>query len=473
VLTDPIAGVQVSDPRPFLNWDPAVDPNGDALVYDVELYEDQAMSLLVTTIADVDALRWQTDTQLSNENADYYWRVRAYDGWGWSIWSNLEDFFLNEFNEPPGPPTAIYPVDREQIGTLTPAAEMDEGVDPDRDAVGHRVRIWNADQSELLTEGWMPPGARTVNWQVDITLEEDTWYAWDAQAEDEHGLTSDWIEPEEFFATSENAPPLDVRWTDPVDGSSVESVSPTMTYTLSSDPEGGDVDYEIDLDTDSGFGSGAQVSFLQELGDNGTLDLAVEGTELDENTWWNARVRAIDQDGGTSVYDVIEFFVRGDNDPPPTPVLISPADGSVLESAVPVLAVAHVEDPEGDLVIYEIVVSRDVEGTDIVASGNGLLAGAGPEGTADQTSWRTDVNIEGEVYWTARAVDERGAASDYADPWLLTLDSGEPDGPTVDDILTGGCVACAGEASVVSADNPVGFLAMAMILLIPLVRRRR
>jgi PKD repeat protein len=473
VLTDPIAGVQISDPRPFLTWDQAVDPNGDALVYDVELYEDQAMSLLVTSTVDVDALTWQTDSQLSNENADYYWRVRAYDGWGWSIWSDLEDFFLNEYNEPPGPPTALYPIDDEQIGTLTPAAEMDEGIDPDRDDVGHRVRVWNADGSELLTEGWMPPGARSVSWQVDITLEEDTWYSWDAQAEDEHGLVSDWIEPEGFFATSENAPPLDVRWLDPEDGTSVESVSPLMTYTLSSDPEGRDVDYEIDLDTATSFDSAALVSFAQELDANGVLDLATEGTELTENTWWNARVRAIDQDGGASAWDTIEFFVRGDNNPPPTPVLISPADGSVLESAAPVLAVAHVEDPEGDLVIYEVLVSRDAEGTDIVVEANGLLGAAGPEGTADQTSWRTDVNLLGEVYWTARAVDDRGAASAYADPWLLTLDSGEPDGPTVDDILTGGCAACAGEASFASADNPAGFLALALLLLVPAIRRRR
>ena len=473
VLTDPISGVQVSDPRPFLTWDPAVDPNGDALVYDVELYEDQAMTTLVTSMSNVDALTWQTDTLLSNENADYYWRARAYDSWGWSIWSDLEDFFLNEYNEPPGPPTALYPIDDEQIGTLTPVAEMDEGIDPDRDDVGHRVRVWNADGTELLTEGWMPPGARSVTWQVDLTLEEDTWYSWGARAEDEHGLVSDWIEPEGFFATSENAPPLDVRWLDPEDGTSVESVSPLMTYTLSSDPEGRDVDYEIDLDTETSFDSAALVSFAQELDANGVLDLAMEGTELTENTWWNARVRAIDQDGGASAWDTIEFFVRGDNNPPPTPVLISPADGSVLESAAPVLAVAHVEDPEGDLVIYEVLVSRDAEGTDIVVEANGLLGAAGPEGTADQTSWRTDVNLVGEVYWTARAVDDRGAASAYAEPWLLTLDSGEPDGPTVDDILTGGCAACAGEASFASADNPAGFLALSLLLLVPAIRRRR
>jgi len=473
VLTYPIQDEEVADPRPTLAWDPASDPNVDPLTYDVEVYEDAAMSTLVASIEGVDGLSWQQDSPLTLENHVYHWRARSDDGWGKSIFSDLETFFLNEFNEPPGEPVALYPVDEETIGTLTPSPEMVEGVDPDLDLVSHWVRVWNADGSEMLTEGYIAATARDVSWQIDITLEEDTWYQWNAQAEDEHGLTSDWTEPELFFATSENAPPLDVRFTSPDDGSAVESVSPSLTYTLSEDPEGRTVDYELDLDTDEGFNSGDLVSFLQEDGSAGLLDLAVEGTELTENTWWNARVRAVDQDSGTSAWDTIEFFVRGENDAPPTPVLVSPEDGAVIENPSPTLAVAHVEDPEGDLVLYEILVASDVEGALVIAQGDGLVGGAGPEGTADQTSWRVDANLEGVVYWTARAVDERGAASDWADPWMLTADTGEPVGAQPDDILTGGCSNCQGEASLASADAPVGFVALAMLLLVPAVRRRR
>ena len=92
-----------------------------------------------------------------------------------------------------------------------------------------------------------------------------------------------------------------------------------------------------------------------------------DGVELEENLWWNARVRAVDQDDGTSAWDLIRFFVRGDNDPPHVPVLISPEDGSTLGDSAPVLAVAHVEDPEGDLVLYELMVARDAELTDVIA----------------------------------------------------------------------------------------------------------
>jgi len=472
VLVWPIQGEEIDDPRPTLEWLEAVDPNGDALTYDVEVYEDSTMAVLVTSVSGVADLTWALDVLLANENGTYYWRVRAHDGWGYSLWADLEDFFLNEFNEPPEPPTAIFPVDGEET-TLTPIVDMVEGPDPDNDAVGHTIRLWNADGSELLSEAWMAPGARNVNWPVNVPLEEDTWYLWDAQAEDEHGLQSDWIEPEPFFSTGENAPPLDVFWTAPDDGSYVESASPVMLYTLSEDPEGRDVDYEIDLDTADTFDSGDLVSFVQVEADNGVLDLEADGTALAENSWWNARVRAIDTDQGTSAWDTIRFFVRGDNDAPPTPVLVSPEDGATLTTRTPVLAVAHVDDPEEDLVIYEILVTTDLDGTDIITAGNGLLGSAGPEGTADQTSWQVDVNLTGPVYWTARAVDERGAASAWAEPWMLTLDTGEPEGPSLDDILTGGCAACSGEASLASADNPAGFLAIALMLLVPAVRRRR
>jgi hypothetical protein len=345
-------------------------------------------------------------------------------------------------------------------------------VDIDRDDVSHRVRVWTLGGLEMLTEGWLAAGARNVSWPVDIVLEEDTWYSWNAQAEDEHGLTSDWMELEDFFATSTNAPPLDVHFIDPLDGDYLESVSPDLSYTQSSDPEGRTVEYEIDLDTSDGFDSGALVAVTLEHQDteDGTWSLSDDGVELEENLWWNARVRAVDQDDGTSAWDLIRFFVRGDNDPPHVPVLISPPDGSTLGDRAPVLAVAHVEDPEEDLVLYELMVARDAELTDVIGSVGDLLEGAGPEGTADQTSWRTEVNLTGTVYWSARAVDDRGAASDWADPWMLVLDTGEPDAVSPDVLLTGGCAACTSSLSGGDLDRGLWLL---LFLPAVLIRRRR
>jgi MYXO-CTERM domain-containing protein len=135
------------------------------------------------------------------------------------------------------------------------------------------------------------------------------------------------------------------------------------------------------------------------------------------------------------------------------------------------LAVAHAEDPEGDLVIYEIMVARDADLTQIITSTGGLIGGAGPEGTADQTSWRTEANLEGTVYWSARALDERGAASDWVAPWMLVLDTGEPIGSDPDVVLTGGCESCA--SSVSGRPSLRSGLWAALLLPLLVVRRRR
>ena len=96
------------------------------------------------------------------------------------------------------------------------------------------------------------------------------------------------------------------------------------------------------------------------------------------------------------------------------------------------------------------------------------MAGAGPEGTADQTSWRTESNLEGPVYWTARAIDNRGAASEWAAPWMLVLDTGEPDALDPDALLTGGCEACTSSLSG-DADPMQGLW---LLLFLPLAWRR-
>ncbi len=473
-LTSPIGGEEVADSRPPLTWDPATDPNNDVLTYGVEVYDDGTMANLVTSVTGLITLDWQVDTPLT-ENGTYYWRANAHDGACDGPFTDLEAFFVNEVNEPPEMPVAVFPVDGERVGTLTPSPELIEGPDPDNDVVDHDIRVWNADGDTIVAEGTVAGTARNVSWTVTTTLEEDTWYAWDARAVDEHGLASDWIELEDFFTTSENAPPLDVRWVDPLDGDFLETLSPVLEATESVDPEGRSLEYEFELDLDAGFGSGDLVAGVVAHTGDGTVtwDLGDDGIELDENNWWNGRVRAVDQEDGVSAWDVIAFFVRGDNDPPAVPVLISPEDGSTHDTPTPVFAVAHSVDPEEDTVFYEILVATDVEGTAVVTTVEGLLGGAGPEGTADQTSWRSDTNLTGVVYWTARAVDERGAASDWAEPWMLTADTGEPVGAQPDDILTGGCGACSPEASMASADSPLGFVALAMLLLVPAVRRRR
>ena len=464
VQTSPIGGEEVDSARPTLAWDPANDPNNDPLTYDVEVYDDAAMTNLLAGASGLSGLTWDLDNPLT-ENTDVYWRVRAADGFIAGAFSGLESFFVNEINEAPGFPTALFPVDGETVAVLTPEAQMAEATDVDRDALGYRVRVWLDDQ--MVTEGWMPPAARDVAWTVDVELTEDTWYAWDAQAEDEHGLAGDWIEAEPFFVSTGNAAPLGVVFLDPLDGDIIEDTAPTLEATEGQDPEGSELIYVFEIDTSAGFdGAGRTAGQVAASGTGSVVfDLAAEGHELDQNTMWHARVRAEDDAGIGSAWDVIEFFVRGDNDAPPTPTLISPEDGAVLDGALPTVAVSNVEDPEGDTVFYEFTVARDAELTDVLGGVTGLVSGSGLEGTVDQTTWELTERVNGTFYWSARAVDERGAASEWAEAWSFSFDDSDPTRPEPD------ADGCDCESSLVSADN-AGSLAL-LLLAIPALRRRR
>ena len=113
--------------------------------------------------------------------------------------------------------------------------------------------------------------------------------------------------------------------------------------------------------------------------------------------------------------------------------------------------------------------------SDVVAGGEGLglLGGTGPLGNDDATSWRVDTNLNGDLFWSARAVDEFGAASEWALPFTLTVQGGEPEVVIPDDVLGGGGpVDCSCNSSIVAA-SPSGHAALLLLLLLPLSARRR
>jgi hypothetical protein len=441
-----VAGIEVDDPRPELLWTNASDPQGDALTYDVEVYADASMTTLLDSatglVEGTASTSWTPDVPLP-ENADAHWRARADDAATAGTWSALDVFFVNAVQEPPDAPTPLFPVGGESVAELRPTPQWSDAVDPDRDAVTYEILVKDS-LGEPVTEGFFDPAARDAEWTVDVELVEDAMYSWQVRALDEHGLEGSWSADADFVVDTDNAPPSDVVFVDPLDGDSVDGSAPTLVATEAVDPEGEVPSYVMELDTVESFDSADLLSATLEHTGTGTVDwvLADEGVELAENGWWNARVRSVDPAGVGSAWDVMTFYVRGHNDAPPVPALLSPEDGASSADRVPVLALGHVVDPEGDAVTYDVQV---LEGGEVLARIEGLVAGAGPSGTADQTSWRSAVALTGTVLWTARAVDDQGEASEWAEPFEYTVTFVEPL-PPGDEVPDCGCEAAAGTA---------------------------
>jgi PKD repeat protein len=484
--TAPIAVAPVDDEEvitstPYLVVENATDPQLDALTYDFEVYEDEAMTVFVTSAAGAvpetdDETTWKVDVPL-DENGQYWWRAAAFDGAVWGPWTEVESFIVNETNEPPPAPVPLYPIEGETVASVDLELSWSSLDDVDGDALVFDVVLWDEALETALTEAFgVAPGARdvTASWTLDVGLDEDSFYFWQVRGVDEHGLAGAWSVEEPFFYSTDNAAPEGVVFVDPVDGDVVGTVSPELYASEGFDAEDGELTYTFEVDSVPTFDSADLV--FADLPGTGTgevlWDLAADGVELPENVVVHARVRGVDPEGVGSEWDVISFFVAGDNEPPPVPTLLAPADGDDVDGVALTLVLSNVDDPEGDLVFFDFIVTRDLEMTDVVAATSDVLVGSGGLGTETETSWQVDVNLDGELYWSARAVDELGAPSAWAEPFAFTVPSGEP--PVGDDDDDdGGGEGCDCESSVAGGPRAVMPMMMLVGLLGLAVRRRR
>ena len=451
-LVDPVGGAEVDTSSPDLLWDDAVDPQSDPLVYDVEVYADATLTTLVASVTGVAAggagqTEWAGDVPLA-ENTEHWWRARADDGWVAGPWSTEGSFVVNALNEAPEVPVPVAPIGGATAAVATPTLEWAEVADIDGDAVSYDVDVMD-DAGDVVASGTGVVGdGLAAAWTVDVTLAEDTLHTWTVRAVDEHGLAGDWAASESFFLSTEDAAPTDTVFLSPEDGSVVATLTPLITASESSDPEGGDVVYRFELDSVATF-DGPDYATTTETTPEWDLDL--DGIELSENTTFFARVRAEDLAGIESATDTISFFVSAANDAPVVPMLSAPADGAEA-SATPTLVVNAPGDPEGDVVFIEFVVAQDEALQDVVLTEDGVVVT--DTGTV---SWTVPQRLEGAHWWTARAVDEQGAASDWATPWSFVAPGGETE------------PGCQCESSVVHGP------AIGIWVLLPLVglRRRR
>ena len=101
---------------------------------------------------------------------------------------------------------------------------------------------------------------------------------------------------------------------------------------------------------------------------------------------------------GWYIDDVMLLGASSENALPPTPALLAPSDGAVIDGA-PQLTVANVTDPDGDDVSYGFRVFGDAALTQLVVSMDNVPAGDGGE-----TSWTASLGL-GTYHWRAYAAD--------------------------------------------------------------------
>ncbi len=473
----PIDNAVVAILQPDLLLDNATSPRGLELTYDYEVYIDPDGTTLAAAGADIvespDQTSWTVNVDLPDD-AMAYWRCRADDGIVDGPWSDLASFYVNSSGDAPSTPVPVSPVDDLVVTTVSPNYVWTIATDPSGGAVTYDVRVMDEALTVVIDEttGVTDDAADAYgNWTTTAALVDHASYAWEVRAVTEAGVQGVWSEPGYFQVSTDNLAPSAITWLAPEDGDVLDDVNPALSWSVAIDPEGTAVTYTVQDDVDSAFRGPAE--WTAEVN---ALDLAAVGDSLIENADNWLRVRATDADGFSGEWSVIEVFVRGPDDAPSVPELVDPLDTSTTEDTTPTLTCSESVDPEGDPVTYEIVVSANADLSDPVATATSLTA------TDGAVTWDVSPALtSGTWYWSARAIDDSGLASDWAPAWAFvefapddtgdTSDTGVPDTGGVDTAglndKPGGC-GCATSGS----EGSVG-LGLAGTLGLLLVRRRR
>ncbi|MCB9777098.1 MAG: PKD domain-containing protein [Alphaproteobacteria bacterium] len=474
-LLAPDNGAEVDEATPQLQVGNATAPLGQDLTYGFYVYADEALTSLVATVDGRDegpdgTTEWRVTGAL-DENTDYWWTASAADDYMTTdkvapSWR----FFVNTVNEAPSAPSPYTPFDGGIVDSLRPDLVLTGSIDVDRDVVTYTVVLTTADGVELARVDGLPDLDGEAAWGLDADLTDETEYCWSAFATDEHGLDSAVSETACFYVDLFNDPPTAPAFLSPTDGGRVSELQPTLTVQDGVDPEGRATIHEFELDSVATFDSAELQTGSQATDDDGETSWT-PASPLREDATWYARARCNDG-GAASDWVEISFSLSAAAGAPSVPLLVSPAQGAEVEAA-PVLVVDNAVDPEDDVVVYDFVL-RSRSGS-VVAEVTGVS-----EDGSGQTSWAPGTLDDGVYAWTARAVDEGGDASEWADAWVFAVidgaivgadEGGDTGGDGLDPSIKGTGCSCS-SAGGSARGGGLALVLFGMVGLLGLRRRR-
>jgi hypothetical protein len=248
VLSNPSDGGAVTVFNPTLTVHNATDIDGDVLTYDFEIYEDEAMTTLVSSVTDIietdQITSWTLPVTLT-ENASYYWRAQAFDGELQSGWMPLASFMVNTANDAPSAPALHSPAEGSSLDILNPTLSIYNAEDPDSDGLSYNCEIF-ADGSLIHTITDIPENpAGITSVVVNTPLNDNTSYTWRANAYDGDRYGA-WMEMASF---SIHLPVLNITATIDFDPNTLNQTSNGKWVVVYIElPEGYDV-ADIDVST--------------------------------------------------------------------------------------------------------------------------------------------------------------------------------------------------------------------------------
>ncbi len=424
VIESPLYDAEVTQRQPVLVIKNNPPNPGVTRTYDFEVYADPAMTELVAGAQAIaegqETTAWAVPVQL-NDNTAYTWRVRAFDGHIYSLWTNGA-FFVNTANDAPGPFTVSSPETGTKVDTVNPSLTVTNSLDVDRDVLTYTFEVFaDAALTSLVASITdIPAGAAgTTRANINTPLSENTLYYWRATALDEHGAQTPGPVANFFVSTVNDAPGLP-GISAPAEGSAITSAFTDLVVTNAQDADGDTLVYLFELDKVNTFdGPDKQTSAAIPAGAT-TTHWPV--ADLAEDTRYHWRVKAFDGNA-ESAWVQASFIVNTVNGAPAIPTIQNPGDQAWVATLLPILSVNPAIDPDGDTVSYRFELYAEADLSTLIA-----------DHLTEDTSWALQTPLLNNqwYYWRVRTEDPFGEVSGWsAVSSFFVDDNGINDTPTI------------------------------------------
>lgn len=270
-----------------ITWTSAIDPNGDAVTYTVQLQNITVLSKSTANEYTSNELEYSTS---------YSGKVIAADPEGLTS----ETAFNFTTGDTPNTAPTIVVLQNPSAGStdiiLQPELSWDAATDPDGDALSYDVYL-DINTSPTTKIG---DAISTTSFEVQSSLEFNTMYYWKVVANDGNGGMSE--SDIKSFTTKENEAPTNFSLAEVENAATGVEFLPSFAWVASTDPEGGSITYDLYVDASSN----PTTKIVENLSDTSYQTTV----ELSNNTIYYWKVVAKDPQGTETSSDIWSFTTR-------------------------------------------------------------------------------------------------------------------------------------------------------------------
>ncbi|TAK28394.1 MAG: hypothetical protein EPO21_22805 [Chloroflexota bacterium] len=393
-LLSPADGMTSASPLQKLDWSDVV----GAESYQAQISSDAAFAttLVDSAVASSElTLAWPLAIE-----STYYWRVKAVNGVGDSGWTSGFSFTVPA---PPGAVTLISPDDGTTVATLEPTLDWD-------DVAGATAFEVQYSRSSTFSSDVTVATVTTSTYTISPSLPLDVDYYWQLRALNDSGFGP--LSAVRRFHTPVTPPPVTEppaapNLVGPAAGANVATLSPTFSWETAARADG----YYVQLSRDAGFGTLVTNDYTTAI--SHTLSVS-----LSYATMYYWKIQATNNIGAT------DSAVRNFTTPPApaaqAPVLLTPADGVVVDTLTPTLDWENEASSSGYVIQLSTSSNFSYGVTNVAVTGSEYV----------RPSW-SKLAKDTAYYWRVRGTNATGAG-DWSDTRVFRT----PPMPTVPTLVS-------------------------------------